>query len=64
MPDVTISEKFLLDTGGWQELKHARALVEMGRVVSLNYSAQLLRGFVREGERGSAPASKFGATQM
>jgi superfamily II DNA or RNA helicase len=51
MPDVTISEKFLLDTGGWQELKHARALVEMGRVVSLNYSAQLLRGFVREGER-------------
>ena len=22
MPEITINEKFLLDTGGWQELKH------------------------------------------
>jgi hypothetical protein len=50
MPEIAINEKFLLDTGGWQELKHARALVEMGRVVSFNWSSQVLRGLVREGE--------------
>jgi superfamily II DNA or RNA helicase len=50
MPDVTINEKLLLDAGGWQEVKHAKALVEMGRVVSFNYSTQILRGLVREGE--------------
>jgi len=50
MGEIAISEKFLLDTGGWQEIKHAKALVEMGRVVSFNYSSQILRGLVREGE--------------
>ena len=50
MGEIAISEKFLLDTGGWQEVKHAKALVEMGRVVSFNYSSQVLRGLVREGE--------------
>ena len=50
MPEITISEKFLLDTGGWQEIKHAKALVEMRRVVSFDYSWPVLRGLVREGE--------------
>jgi len=50
MPEITINEKFLLDTGGWQEVKHAKALVEMGRVVSFDWSPQVLRGLVREGE--------------
>jgi hypothetical protein len=50
MGEIAISEKFLLDTGGWQEVKHAKALVEMGRVVSFIYSSQVLRGLVREGE--------------
>ena len=50
MPEIAVNERFLLDTGGWQEVKHARALVEMGRVVSFNYSSGLLRGLVREGE--------------
>jgi superfamily II DNA or RNA helicase len=50
MGEIAISEKFLLDTGGWQEVKHAKALLEMGRVVSFNYSSQVLRGLVREGE--------------
>jgi superfamily II DNA or RNA helicase len=50
MPDVAISEPFLLDTGGWQELKRAKALVEMGRVVNFHYSTQLLQGLVREGD--------------
>ena len=39
-----------MDTGGWQVLKHAKALVQMGRVVSWNYSPPILRGLVREGE--------------
>ena len=50
MPEITINEKFLLDAGGWQEVKHAKALVEMGRVVSFDWSPQVLRGLVREGE--------------
>jgi len=38
-----------MDTGGWQTMKHARALVEMGRVVSAAYNSPILRGLVREG---------------
>ncbi len=47
---IQITERFLIDTGGWQALKHAKALVQMGRVVSFNYSPPILRGLVREGE--------------
>ena len=47
---IQITERFLIDTGGWQALKHAKALVEMGRVVSFNYTPPILRGLVREGE--------------
>jgi superfamily II DNA or RNA helicase len=47
---IQITERFLIDTGGWQALKHAKALVQMGRVVSVNYSPPVLRGLVREGE--------------
>jgi superfamily II DNA or RNA helicase len=50
MPEIRITEKFLIDTGGWQALKHAKALLEMGRVVSFNYTPPVLRGLVREGE--------------
>ena len=50
MPEIPITEKFLIDTGGWQALKHAKALLEMGRVVSFNYTPPVLRGLVREGE--------------
>ena len=50
MPEIQITEKFLINTGGWQALKHAKALVEMGRVVSFNYTPPVLRGLVREGE--------------
>ena len=39
-----------MDTGGWQAMKHAKALVQMGRVVSYNYSPPVLRGLVREGD--------------
>ena len=50
MSEIQITEKFLINTGGWQALKHAKALVEMGRVVSFNYTPPVLRGLVREGE--------------
>jgi superfamily II DNA or RNA helicase len=49
MDRIEITERFLMDTGGWQAMKHARALVEMGRVVSAAYNPPLLRGLVREG---------------
>ena len=50
MSEIPITEKFLINTGGWRALKHAKALVEMGRVVSFNYTPPVLRGLVREGE--------------
>ena len=50
MSSIQITERFLIDTGGWQALKHAKALVQMGRVVSVNYTPPVLRGLVREGE--------------
>jgi superfamily II DNA or RNA helicase len=49
MDRIEITERFLMDTGGWQAMKHARALVEMGRVVSAAYHPPVLRGLVREG---------------
>jgi superfamily II DNA or RNA helicase len=50
MSSIQITERFLIDTGGWPALKHAKALVQMGRVVSVNYTPPVLRGLVREGE--------------
>ncbi len=50
MSSIQITERFLLDTGGFPALKHAKALVQMGRVVSFQYSPPILRGLVREGE--------------
>ena len=49
MDRIEITERFLMDTGGWQAMKHARALLEMGRVVSAAYTPPVLRGLVREG---------------
>ena len=50
MAAIQITERFLMDTGGWQAMRHAKALVQMGRVVSFAYSPPVLRGLVREGE--------------
>lgn len=47
---IEITERFLIDTGGWQAMKMARALVQMGRVASARYAPPLLQGLVREGE--------------
>ncbi|MGA8659989.1 MAG: SNF2-related protein [Chthoniobacterales bacterium] len=47
---IPITERFLMDTGGWQAMKHAKALFQMGRVVSFNYAPPILHGVVREGD--------------
>src|SRR5258708_26506306 len=49
MDRIEITERFLMDPGVWQTMKHARARVEMVRVVSAEYNPPLLSGLVREG---------------
>lgn len=50
MNSVELTEKLLADAGGWQAMKMARALCDMGRVISANYTPPLLKGLVREGD--------------
>jgi hypothetical protein len=50
MGDVVITERLLMDAGGWQAMKHARALLQMGRVSGARYHPPLLQGMVRDGE--------------
>ena len=47
---IPITERFLSDSGGWQALKQARALHEMGRVLTAAYAPPLLEGRVKEGD--------------
>src|SRR5262245_15702872 len=47
---IAITERFLSDAGGWQALKQARSLHQMGRVLEATYEPPLLQGRVREGE--------------
>lgn len=49
MSAIELNERFLMDAGGWQAMKYARALVEMDRVISFNYTPPILKGLVREG---------------
>src|SRR5579862_5538702 len=48
---IPITERFLSDAGGWQALKQARTLHQMGRVIEAKYEPPLLEGRVREGEQ-------------
>jgi SNF2 family DNA or RNA helicase len=50
-PSIPITERFLSDAGGWQALKQARAIHQMGRVLEAKYEPPLLEGRVREGEQ-------------
>ena len=50
MSPVNLTEKILTDAGGWQAMRQARALLDMGRVVSANYTQPILKGLVREGD--------------
>lgn len=46
---IELTERLLIDAGGWQAAKHARALVDSGRVISAVYQPPLLKGVVRDG---------------
>ena len=51
MGAIPITEKLLLNAGGWNALKPARELHKSGRVSEVQYEAPLLTGIVREGAR-------------
>ena len=48
---VALSRQFLSDTGGWKEMKEARAIHAAGRVSEATYSYGIIEGLVREGSR-------------
>ena len=47
---IELTERLLADAGGWQAMKEARSLHEMGRVIEASWEPPLLRGRVRAGE--------------
>ncbi|HMG13646.1 MAG TPA: SNF2-related protein, partial [Gemmatimonadaceae bacterium] len=51
MSDIPITEKLLLNAGGWQAMKPARELLKGGRVSEAKYEPPLLSGYVREGAK-------------
>ena len=48
---VQLTEKLLINAGGWDAIRHARGIREAGRVSGANWVPPMLQGFVREGER-------------
>ena len=51
MSNIPITEKLLLNAGGWQAMKPARELLKSGRVSEAKYEPPLLSGYVREGAK-------------
>ena len=51
MSAIPITEKLLLNAGGWQAMKPARELLKAGRVSEPRYEPPLLSGYVREGAK-------------
>ncbi|MEY2489392.1 MAG: hypothetical protein QOC70_1334 [Verrucomicrobiota bacterium] len=51
MSAIPITEKLLLNAGGWQAMKPARELLKGGRVSEAKYEPPLLSGYVREGAK-------------
>ena len=47
---VELTEKLLSDAAGWDVVKHARAYLEQGQVLSSHWAPPLLRGVVQSGE--------------
>ncbi len=58
MSAVELSEKLLMDAGGWQAMKLARALCDAGRVLSAHYAPPVLKGVVQDAGAEFARASK------
>lgn len=48
---MELTERLLNDAGGWQTLKQAKALHEIGRVLEASWEPPLLQGRVREGDK-------------
>src|SRR3954462_4102538 len=48
---IPITDKLLLNAGGWQAMKPARELLKSGRVSEAKYEPPLLSGYVREGAK-------------
>ncbi|MEO5720279.1 MAG: SNF2-related protein [Chthoniobacterales bacterium] len=46
---IPITQKFLVNAGGWPAMKAAQRLHEAGRVVEANYEPPILSGLVRDG---------------
>src|SRR3954463_14497446 len=46
---ISLTEKLLINAGGWPAMKAARDGVKAGRVTEARYEPPLLTGFVREG---------------
>jgi superfamily II DNA or RNA helicase len=44
---VELTEKLLMDAGGWEAMKEARAMYEAGKVIDAAYEPPLLSGHVR-----------------
>lgn len=45
---MDLTRDFLIDLGGYEVYRHARSMLERGAVVSSNWSAPVLKGFVQE----------------
>jgi superfamily II DNA or RNA helicase len=48
---IPLTERLLINAGGWPAMKSARDLVSAGRVTEARYEPPLLTGFVREGAK-------------
>jgi superfamily II DNA or RNA helicase len=51
MAAIPLTEKLLINAGGWPAMKAARDIVRAGRVSEPRYEPPLLTGFVREGAK-------------
>ncbi|PZR72714.1 MAG: hypothetical protein DLM73_12705, partial [Chthoniobacterales bacterium] len=48
---IPLTERLLINAGGWPAMKAARDVVKAGRVTEARYEPPLLTGFVREGAK-------------
>src|SRR3954471_18288529 len=49
MSEVVLTEKFFAEIAGWEAMKQARALLQLDKVLSSNWTPPILKGVVQEG---------------
>jgi superfamily II DNA or RNA helicase len=49
MSEVVFTEKFFAEIAGWEAMKQARAVLQMGKALSSNWTPPILKGVVQEG---------------